>query len=541
VWARFWGIPAVKCLYVRIDKGACCLSCNDVTRKWGSTMSEARIKSVVVVGDGVAGWMSAAALATILGPKVAITLIETHTASRGPHTSATLPPLKAMHQMLGIDEAALLSVTSGSMKLGTQFVNWGALGDRYTHPHGSYGADFDLVGLHHWWLKARAQDDSTPDLASFSLAGELIKQSRFTHPVADRRMIQATLDYAYHLSSDQYCDFLAQIAKARGVSSHVADIVRVNLNNEGGQVESLSLSDGQTLDGDFFLDCSGTARTLISGALGVQFDDWSAFLPCDRAVSLMCQNSGDFSPCTRITAREAGWQWRAPLQGKTSMGYVYSSGHTSDEDVLSTLMDNLDGPVLGEPVYHAFKNGRVKTPFYKNVVAIGDAAGFLEPLEATGVHMVQSALTRLLALWPSTSFNPLLAREYNDVCALEWERARDFLILHYHATARTDSPLWRACKDIVLPEALAQRLAHWKGSGRLISPGPELFQSASWLSLYVGQNVAAEGWDPLADAREDQVNSGAKLSGLARVIAETAQSAPDHKAFIDKFAQAKRR
>jgi tryptophan 7-halogenase len=507
----------------------------------GFPMSAARIKSVVIVGDGVAAWMSAAVLSTVLGPNIEISLVSTQVGSSAPHTSATLPPLKAVHQMLGIDEPLLLSTCAGSMKLGTQFVNWGTLGNRYVHPHGSYGADFDLVPVYQWWLKACSSDQNTPELASFSLAAELIKQNRFTHPVADRRMIQATLDYAYHLDEAKYRDFLAQIAQGRGVIERVADIKEVKLSDQTGFIESLLLTDGQTLAGDFFIDCTGRARTLICAAMGAAFEDWSSGLPCNKAISLTCQSSGDFPPATRITAREAGWQWRAPLQGKTSMGYVYASTYGNDGDVLGTLMENLDGPLIGEVVYHEFTNGRIKTPFVKNVVAIGDAAGFLEPLEATGLQMVQSAITRLLALWPDKSCDPLLAHEYNDVTATEWDRARDFLVLHYHATHRTDTPFWRACQDIPLSEGLAHRLGHWRSSGRLISPGPELFQSASWLSLYVGQGIKAGGFDPLADLRAEQVDYQARLNGLAGVVSETAAGSPDHKAFIDKFAQAKRR
>jgi tryptophan 7-halogenase len=502
-------------------------------------MSGVGIKSVVIVGGGVSGWLSAAVLATMLGSQVEISLVDCQDGTGAPTACATLPPLKAINAMLGIDEAQLLTACAGTMKLGSQFVNWGALGNRYIHPHGSYGADFDVVGVHHWWLKARAADATLPDLASYCLSAELIKQGRFMHPVPDRRMIQSTLDYAYHLDESRYCDLLASLAQSRGVGARVAQVKTVNLDSDTGHVKSLLLSDGQTLCGDFFIDCTGLERRLIGEALGASFQDWSHRLACDQSISLTCHSSGEFTPATRITAREAGWQWRTPLQGKTSMGYVFSSAHISADDALATLMENLDGPVLTEARVQGFTNGRLATPFYKNVVAIGDSAGYLEPLEATGLHMVQSALMRLLALWPNTHFNPSLARAYNEVAATEWDRASDFLFLHYHASTRSDTLFWRDCATRPLSDEASQRLDHWKASGRIISPGPELFQSPSWLSVYHGQNVPAGGWDPIADYRAGQVDFVARLSGLAAIVAETAASAPEHKSFIDKFARAK--
>jgi tryptophan 7-halogenase len=503
-------------------------------------MGDLTITSVAIVGNGVCAWMSAAVLATILGAGVSVRVVETDEVPSCRHINASLPPLKALHALLGIDEADLLSKTRGSMKLGTQFINWGSLGNRYVHPHGTYGAEFDPVGLHHWWLKARATEAQTPDLSALSLAAALIADGRFTHPTPDRRMIQSTIDYAYHMDETLYCAFLAKLAQSRGVTVMDGRGATVVLNDASGQIDHLTLLDGQNISADFYLDCSGARGLLIKQALKAGFEDWSALLPCDRMVSVSCEASTGLIPATTIIAREAGWQWRTPLQQQTSTGYVFASAHQSDDDAIASLYDNLDGRALGEPVISTIQNGRTSTPFFKNVLALGEAAGYLEPLEATGLHMIQSGLTRLLALWPTKAFDPLVAREYNQVTAREWELARDFLVLHYHASTRTDTSFWRQCQEIAIPDGLAHRLAHWRQSGRLISPQAELFQNPSWLSVYVGQGVEASGWDPLADARAEIVDYKGRLEGIARIIAETVPQMPLHKDLIAKSFRAQR-
>jgi tryptophan 7-halogenase len=513
---------------------------NKVRSAMGTEMTKENLQTIAILGGGVAGWLSAATLATMLGKAVSITLIECAIDRPTPATPSCLPPLKALFSMLGLEEAKLLSVTQGTMKLGTEFVNWGALGNRYFHPHGTYGAEFDPVPLHHWWLKARADDGTTPDLRDLSLATALAQEGRFTPPAPDRRLIQATLDYAYQLDPVLLEGHLKQLSLTLGVTVVTADVSEVALKSNDGFVDALTLSNSQKISADFYLDCSGPSRQLISKALNVPFESWAQYLPCDTALQVRCQNGPEFAPSTRITQREAGWQWRATLQHETSIGHVFASQYLAEDDALATLMDNLDGRLIGEPASRQFENGRMKTPFHKNVLAIGDAAGFLEPLESTALHFVQSAVTRLLALWPTRTFEPSLIAAYNDVTATEWERARDFLILHYHATTRTDTPLWRACKDEAIPDSLAERLSHWQTRGRLISPGPETFQSPSWLSVYVGQNVQCGGWDPLADYRAAQVDYQTRLRGLAKVIQETVAAAPHHKQFIDTNCKAER-
>lgn len=504
-------------------------------------MNDRNIRSVAIVGGGVAGWMSAALLSHMLGASVTIKIVDLDDIHSSSSSITTLPPIKGLHQSLGFEEVDLIAKCQGSMKLGTQFVNWGRLGDRYFHPHGSYGAEFDVVPLHQWWLKARKESDAALSLDDYSMAWALSRESRFTHPSADRRLVQSTFDYAYHLDAKLYEQYLAAFALARGVTSVKGSIESVIRNSDNGHVSHLLLGDGARIEADLFIDCSGREAILSQRTLNAGFDDWSHYLPCNKLVSLTCAKGGDFSPFTKAIARDAGWQWRTPLQHQTDMGYVYKQELISDDEAISTLMDNLDGPILSEPSLTTFMNGRNAKPFSHNVVAIGDAAGFLEPLEATSVHMMQSALTRLLALWPTRDCESFIADEYNRITATEWELARDFLFLHYKLTSRTDTPLWRNTQSMDLPAALEVRLQHWNTFGRLVSPQAEVFQSASWLSVYVGQGFMPEGCDPLVDARLDRVDFEARLAGLNRVIVDTATQMPLHKDWIERHAKGARR
>jgi tryptophan 7-halogenase len=500
-------------------------------------MAVDNIKTVAIVGAGVAGWMSAAFISKMMGRSVAITLLDIGAGNDAAFNNASIPPLKAFHNTLGINEQDLIAKCQGSMKLGTQFVNWGSLGNRYFHPHGGYGAEFDLVPLHQWWLRARSEDASTPDLDDFSMSWALANEGRFSLPAPDRRLIQSTIDYAYHLDAGLYAEYLAQFAKANGVDAKEGSIQKIERDGETGFVTKIMLRDGQSIEADLFIDCSDAQAVLNQSDTGNQFIDWTSYLPCNRAILIRCARGGEFTPYCRHTARDAGWQWRIPMQHHTSMGYVFAGEVLTDDDAIGALMDNLDGPSLSDPITVPFTNGRWQHAFSKNVVAIGSAAGFLEPLEATGLHLIQSALTRLLALWPTRAFAPNVSNVYNELTSVELELARDLLILHYKATTRADTPLWRACKEMAIPESLATRLDHWNTSGRLISPCPELFQSVSWLSVLVGQGIQPAHWDPLADARADQVDYHGRLAGLAKIIRETAPQMPLHREWIDKNAR----
>ena len=494
------------------------------------------VQRVAIVGGGSAGWMTAAALANALGGACEIHLIESDEIGIVGVGEATIPPIKLFNQSLGVDENEFLRATQGTFKLGIQFQDWARQGHSYFHPFGTFGADFDSVPLHQYWLRERARGDET-SLDDLSMAWAAAKRGRFDRPIPNPRMIQSTYDYAFHFDAGLYGQYLRRYAEARGVVRHEGKVADVQLRGEDGFIERLTLEDGREIEADLFIDCSGFRGLLIGGALETPYEDWTKWLPCDRAVAVPCALGGEFTPYTRSTAREAGWQWRIPLQHRIGNGYVYSSAHISDEAAAETLLANLDGEALAEPRLLRFTTGRRELFWNKNCVALGLAAGFMEPLESTSLHLVQTGITRLLALWPDREMDPLGAAEFNRITAEEYERIRDFLILHYHLTARDDSPLWRACAAMEVPDDLQYRIDHFRRYGRLVSQGPELFQNASWLAVHVGQLNRPERYDPLADARSG-VDAARVLTGIRQVAVEAAEAMPSHAEYVARHCRA---
>lgn len=499
------------------------------------------IRRIVVVGGGSAGWMAAAALANGLGlgrsgTAPAITLVESDEIGIVGVGEATIPPIRLLNHQLGLDEAEFMAATQGSFKLGIQFVGWGWADNSYFHPFGSYGAEFDAVPVHHWWAKARADGDMTP-LDALSLAWGLASRGRFEPPVADPRNIRSTLDYAYHFDAALYGQFLRARSQALGVARVEGRLVAADRDGETGHVTAVRLADGQLIAGDLFIDCSGFRSLLLGEACATPFEDWSHWLPVDRAWAVPTANvEGGFTPYTRSTAHAAGWQWRIPLQHRTGNGHVFSSAFMDEAVARDVLLANLDGVPLAEPRLLQFRTGRRRQSWVGNVVGIGLAAGFLEPLESTSIHLVQSALTRLLALFPDRAFAPHVREEYNRLTAEEWGYIRDFLILHYHLNRR-EEPLWRHVASYAVPDYLAHRIASFRSHGRLVAPGYELFQNPSWLAVHVGQGNGPHGWDPLADARSF-VDYRGRLASLRRVIADVAEAAPTHAQFVAQHCRA---
>jgi tryptophan halogenase len=492
-------------------------------------MESRRIRKVAIVGGGSAGWMAAAALSNALRGGCRIELVESEEIGIVGVGEATIPPIKLFNQSLGIDEAEFVAKTQGSFKLGIQFVDWAEPGHSYFHPFGTFGAEFDSVPLHHYWLRERARGDRTP-LDDYSMAWAAASRGRFDRPIPDRRRIQSTFDYAYHFDAGLYGRYLRAYSEARGVVRTEGRVVDVALRGDDGFIERLTLAGGQEIEADLFIDCSGFRGLLIEGALKTGYDDWTRWLPCDRALAVPSAPGGELTPYTRSTARPAGWQWRIPLQHRVGNGYVYSSAHVSDSGAADTLLANLDGEPLAEPRLLRFVTGRRKRSWNRNCVALGLAAGFMEPLESTSLHLVQTGITRLLALWPDPDFDPLGLEEYNRITAEEYERIRDFLILHYHLNRR-EEPLWGDCAAMEVPESLQYRIEHFRRYGRLVSPGLELFQNASWLAVHIGQLNWPERYDPLVDERAD-VDAARILASIRQVAAEAAEAMPRHEAVL---------
>lgn len=498
-------------------------------------MTDRRIRSILIVGGGSAGWMTAAALSNAIQRDCTITLIESEEIGTVGVGEATIPAIRTFNETLGIDEREFVRETKGSFKLGIEFVDWARIGHRYFHPFGSHGRAFDYLPLHQYWLRAREQG-ATETIDDYSMAWHAAKEGRFAPPLPDQRSVLSTYDYAYHFDAGLYARFLRGYAEARGVNRIEGKIGDVALNGETGFVDHVTMEDGRTFAADLFIDCSGFRGLLIEGALKTGYDDWTHWLPCDRAVAMPSENVGSPTPYTRSTAREAGWQWRIPLQHRTGNGYVYCSKFMDDAKAADLLASRLDGKALGDPRPLRFVTGRRKLNWNKNVVAVGLSSGFMEPLESTSIHMIQANISKLLALFPDRDFDPATIAEFNRVSTNETERIRDFLILHYKLTTRDDSELWRYCAAMSIPDTLQWKIDHFRRYGRLLAAEMDLFAPASWLAVHLGQFNTPERTDPLLDFRGlDARDWLAKLRGA---MAAEAARLPTHQAFIDQHCKA---
>lgn len=489
-----------------------------------------RIERVVILGGGTAGWMTATALSKTFGRQLSITLLESDEIGTVGVGEATIPTIHWFNELIGLDEAAFVAATKASFKLGIEFVDWARPGHRYFHPFGQYGVALPGVPFHHRWLKAQAEGSDVP-LSAFSLTTRLALDNRFAKPSGQARSILSTLGYAYHFDAGLYARHLRSLAEAGGVVRVEGKLRSVERNGETGFIEALTNERGERLPGDLFIDCSGFRALLIEGELHAGYEDWSHWLPCDRAVAVPCARVAETTPYTRSTARAAGWQWRIPLQHRTGNGYVYSSAFIGDDAAAATLLANLDGEALADPRFLRFTAGRRKRTWLGNVVAIGLASGFLEPLESTSIHLIQSGIAKLLALFPDRDCDPGLAQRYDASLAADMDDIKDFLILHYHATQDKPEPLWEHCRHMALPDALVAKIDQYRRSGRLILGSDDLFRDASWLAVLNGQGVTATSYNPVADVLDAGVNR-AQLQQVADVVARAAPTLPKHDAAI---------
>ena len=490
------------------------------------------IRKIVIVGGGTAGWMAAAAFAKLLVPSgMAVELVESDAIGTVGVGEATIPQLINFNRMLEIDEDEFVHATHGTYKLGIQFVDWLRPGHSYFHPFGSYGIPMRGIDFQHYWLKGKLLGHDVP-LDDFAVTAVAARAGRFVRPQADLpRSPLSKMAYAFQFDAALYAKFLRAFAEGRGVTRTEGRVAAV-ARGEGGLLAALHLEDGRKIEGDLFIDCSGFRGLLIEQELKAGYVDWSAWLPCDRAVAIACERAGPPEPFTRSTARAAGWQWRIPLQHRTGNGYVYSSAHLSDDEAVATLLGGLDAPRIGEPRPLRFTAGHRRAAWVGNVVALGLAGGFLEPLESTSIHMVQSGIARLLTLFPTRAFDDAEIEEYNRQTTREYEDIRDFLVLHYLATERADSPFWDRCRNLVPPPGLARKLALYRSNGRIVRENDELFTETSWLAVMAGQGVKARGYHPVADmiGREEVVH---RLDDVRAANRRAVSVMPTHLHFLN--------
>ena len=493
------------------------------------------IKKIIIVGGGSAGWMTAAALAKDLGETCEITLIESEAIGTVGVGEATIPPIRYFNQRLGIDEATFVKETNGSFKLGIEFIDWSRKGHAYFHPFGHYGAEFDSVPFYQYWMREHLNGDPTP-IDEYSMGWAASKAGKFAHPSNDRRNVQSRFDYAYHFDATLYAAYLRKYAEARGVTRLEGRVVQAALNPSNGFISSVQMEDGRELDADLFVDCSGFFGLLIEKTLETGYQDWSHWLPCNRAVAAPCEKTSDILPYTKSTAKDAGWQWRIPLQHRTGNGYVYCSEYLEADEAEATLLASLDGTPTADPKHLRFVTGRRNKFWNKNCVAIGLSAGFMEPLESTSLHLIQYGIMRLLALFPDRQMSPLLADEYNALTIAEYERIRDFLILHYTATRREDTEFWRYCKNMSIPDRLTYKIEHFKTHGMVISDERELFHNPSWIAVYLGQDIVPDRAPAMARHRTG-IPVQQRMQQIRSAMSEAVAAMPSHEAFIDRYCK----
>jgi len=488
------------------------------------------IRQIVIVGGGTAGWMTAAALAKVLKGKYPIKLVESDEIGTVGVGEATIPMIQIFNRMLDLDEDEFMRKTQASFKLGIEFVNWGRLGDRYIHGFGVIGQDNWTVDFHQYWLKQYLAGKAK-DLVHYSINTAACLQNKFMRAQPDMpNSPLSQIAHAFHFDASLYAKFLREYSEARGVERVEGKIIEVQ-QYESGDVSAVKLHSGQLIEGDFFVDCSGFRALLIEGALKTGYEDWSHWLPCDRALAVPCVSTQELTPYTRATARQAGWQWRIPLQHRVGNGHVYCSKFISDDEAAAVLLSNLDGEPLASPRPIKFVTGKRQRAWNRNVIAIGLASGFLEPLESTSIHLIQMGIGHLLTYFPSGGVDAADRDEYNRLMALEFEWVRDFIILHYKATERTDSPFWNYCRTMDIPEPLAHRIRLFESHGRVHREGNELFTKISWLQVMHGQRIRPRSYHPLADLLpEAEIEE--YLQEVERVIATCVDVMPSHAKFI---------
>lgn len=498
-------------------------------------MSDSRIRDVVIVGGGTAGWMAAAALSATMGEHLRIRLIESDEIGTVGVGEATIPAIRLFNALVRIDEDEFLRATQGSFKLGIEFQNWGRIGESYMHVFGQIGQSLDLIEFWQYWLRGRREGLAGP-LGEYSLNEMTARAGKFGRVPPHPNGQLDGISYAFHFDASLYARFLRGHSERNGVARTEGKITRVNRNPDNGFIQSVTLDSGAEIAGELFIDCSGFRGLLIEQELQTGYVDWSHWLPSDRAIAVPTANAGPLRPFTQSIAHRAGWQWRIPLQHRTGNGHVFCSQFMSEDEATQILLDTVEGEPLAAPRTITFKTGMRRLAWNGNVVALGLASGFLEPLESTSIHLVQNGIARLISHFPDRNFAKANIDTYNRRIAYDYERIRDFIILHYTANQR-DEPFWRHVREMELPHSLRDKIDLFKATGRIFREQEELFTEVGWFQVLTGQNVEPETYHPLADALSRDELAGF-LGDLKTIIAAPVPRLPSHADFLAQIRAA---
>jgi tryptophan halogenase len=486
-----------------------------------------RVRRVIIVGGGTAGWMTAAGLAKSLGGTIDITLVESDAIGTVGVGEAVIPLIKSFHALLELNEKEFLRAVNGTMKLGIEFENWGRLGESYFHPFGPTGVEAWAAQFQHYWLRARKQGN-TDALRDFSLEASLAQAGKFT--LASEPQPQ----YAYHFDASLYAGLLRKLSEAEGVKRVEGKVVDVQVNGENGFIESVQLESGEHLEGDLFIDCSGFRGLLIEQVLQAEWEDWSHWLRNDRAVAVQTELVSPPAPYTRSTARTSGWQWKIPLQNRVGNGLVFSSDYMGEDEGKKTLLNNLEGKPLNEVRTIRFRTGRRVEQWVKNCVAVGLSSGFLEPLESTSIHLIQNSILRLVRMFPAAEIAPSEVRQFNNETTKEIEQIRDFIILHYKVTQRRDSKYWVDCSEMEIPESLAHKIALFESNARAVRDNNEMFRERSWAAVMLGQGIEPRGYHPFVDKLSDQQLQGL-INEIKANVSRIVDASGSHQEFLARL------